>query len=92
MVRWRRWVSAVLACVTVAGCSVTGDKAGGNDSPEPVVLLNPRVVGESADTVFGLRRRVKEIGRITTRLPGASTLQTAPPHRRLGRKCWHANQ
>lgn len=35
---WRRRVTVVLVCAAISGCGVTGDKAGGNESPEPVVL------------------------------------------------------
>ncbi|HEY7595291.1 MAG TPA: hypothetical protein VH969_19225 [Actinophytocola sp.] len=35
---WRHLVTTVLVGVAVSGCGVAGDKAGGKDSPEPVVL------------------------------------------------------
>jgi hypothetical protein len=37
-VYWRRRVTALLVGAAVSGCGVAGDKAGGNDVPEPVVL------------------------------------------------------
>jgi hypothetical protein len=38
VVCWRHTVTIVLVGAAVSGCGVTGDKAGGKDSPEPVVL------------------------------------------------------
>jgi hypothetical protein len=38
VVGWRHLVTIVLVGAAVSGCGVAGDKAGGKDAPEPVVL------------------------------------------------------